>query len=136
MKSVICPTLLIQPKNVKDNEDINDNEVILFCREINNEKEWFPKDKNIYDKHSLFHNGDFLIKHRKKFINYIREFMKSDNEENNAISYSSKSTNTETSTDNLDKCLEDIDNNNNNKIDIMKEFEEEDKKIYNINDDY
>ena len=136
MKKVICPTLLIQPKNINDNEDINENEVILFCREINNEKEWFPKDKNIYDNKSLFHNVDFLIKHRKKFISYIREFMKSNNEENNCISYSSKSTNTETSPDNLDKCLDDIEINNNNKIDIMKEFEEEDKINYNINDDY
>lgn len=137
MKSVICPTLLIQPKSINDNEDINENDVILFCREINNEKEWFPKDKNIYKNTSLFNNGDILLKHRKKFINYIKRFIKS-NEEKNVNTYSTKSTNIESSPDIVDNCLDDIDNKTNkiNKKDIMKKFEEEDEINYNNNDDY
>ena len=77
MKSIICPTLLILSKDVENDEEDQGNGVISFCREINNEKEWFPKDKNIYDRQSLFFKGDILLKHRKKFISFIREYMKS-----------------------------------------------------------
>ena len=136
MKKIICPTLLIQPKSINDNENINKNEIILFCREINNEKEWFPKDKNLYNENSLFHNGDILLKHRKKFINYIREFIKSNKEEKNFVTYSAKSTSTESSNDNLDNFIDDIENNNNNKKDIMKILEEEDAINFSNNDDY
>ena len=142
MKSIICPTLLIKAKNENDKKK---DKSILFYRQINDEKEWFPKNKNIYDSNSLFYEKDILIYHRKKFINYIREFMKSNDDDKNISNYSRKSTNIETfnsdfdylENQNDDKC----DNNKytdqiNNKKNYMKEFKEEDDNINYNNDDY
>lgn len=101
MKSIICPTLLIQPKNNNDNDDNQENEVVLFCREINNEKEWFPKDTKEYNSKGLFCDSDIFIKKRKKFISLIRQFMVS-NEGSEKIynTGSGISTNSGTSGDN------------------------------------
>ena len=129
-------------KNYNNNKE---NKSILFYRQINDEKEWFPKNKNIYGNNSLFYEKDFLLYHRKKFINYIREYMKSNNDDKNIATYSRKSTNVETfnsdfdylENQNDDKCGNNKYNeqNNNNK-NYMKEFEEEDDNINYNNDDY
>jgi hypothetical protein len=143
MKSIICPTLLIKEKIENDDKE---DKSILFYRQINDEKEWLLKNKNIYENNSLFYEKDFLLSHRKKFINYIREYMKSNNDDKNISTYSRKSTNVETfnsefdylENQNDDKC----DNNKNNeeskntKKNYMKEFEEEDDNINYNNDDY
>ena len=142
MKSIICPTLLIKEKNDNNNKE---DKSILFYRQINDEKEWFPKNKKIYGINNLFYEKDFLLYYRKKFINYIREYMKSNNDDKNIATYSRKSTNVETfnsdfdylENQNDDKCGNNKYNeqNNNNK-NYMKEFEEEDDNININNDDY
>ena len=138
MKSIICPTLLIKENNKDENN--KEDETISFYRQINNEKEWFPKNKN---------GKDILLNHRQKFLNYIREYMKSNNDDKNICTLSRKSTNVETLVDNnelyfdLENQNEDKGCNNkstkqnNNKRNYMKEFEEEDSNInYNNNEDY
>jgi hypothetical protein len=138
MKGIICPTLLIFPKGIDDAEDNNENQIVSFCREIPNLKEWYPKDKHMNVANSLFYTEDIILKHRKKFINLIREYMKSNNEEKNRVSGSAKSTNTETSPDNVENCFEYNENKyvpRKSKKDLIQEFEKEEKINYN-NDDY
>jgi len=135
MKSIICPTLLIQPKN-NDNDGNQENEVILFCREINNEKEWFPKDTKEYDNKSLFRDSDIFIKKRKKFISFIRQYMVSN--EGNEKAYntgSGISTNSGTSGDN-NEINENKDDNENKKEDKKENSEDsENEEDNNYNDD-
>ena len=140
MKSIICPTLLIQPKNNNDSNDNQENEVVLFCREINNEKEWFPKDTKDYNSKGLFCDSDIFIKKRKKFISLIRQFMVS-NESSEKIynTGSGISTNSGTSGDNneINENKDDNDNENRkeNKKENSDESEDEEDNNYN-NDDY
>lgn len=149
MKSIICHTLLIKEKeeNSGDNEE---DEIILFCRQITNENEWFPKHKslNSNDK-NLFKNEDYLIIHRKKFLNLIKEYIKSDNNDKNNFSLSRIST-TATILDNKEHFIEVLENNNEKNSDNKNlelkviqnnnnrdEFEEdEDDNISYDNDDY
>ena len=137
MKSIICPTLLIQPKNKNNNNVIQENEVVLFCREINNEKEWFPKDDKVYNNHSLFCDSDIFIKKRKKFISLVRQFMES-NEDNEKIynTGSGISTTSGTSGDNneINENKDDNENKKENKKENSDDSEDEDND-YN-NDDY
>ena len=146
MKSIICPTLLIKEK-INDENNKEDDE-LSFYRQINNEKEWFPKNKNKCEN-NFFYEQDILLNHRSKLISYIREYMKSNNDDKIIRTLSRESTNTETLLDNneiyfdLENQNEDkICNNksitqNNNKRNYMKEFEEEDNNInYNNEDDY
>lgn len=137
MKSIICPTLLIQPKN-NDNDGNQENEVILFCREINNEKEWFPKDTKEYDNKSLFRDSDIFIKKRKKFISFIRQYMVSN--EGNEKAYntgSGISTNSGTSGDNneINENKDDNENKKENKKENSDDSENEEDNNYN-DDDY
>ena len=138
MKSIICPTLLIQPKNNNDNDGNQENEVILFCREINNEKEWFPKDTKEYDNKSLFRDSDIFIKKRKKFISFIRQYMVSN--EGNEKAYntgSGISTNSGTSGDNneINENKDDNENKKENKKENSDDSENEEDNNYN-DDDY
>ena len=147
MKSIICPTLLIKEKN--NDENSKEDEVISFYRQINNEKEWFPKNKNVCEN-NLFYDKDILLNHRMKLINYIREYMKSNNEDKNNCTLSRESTNVETVVDNNDLYFDYLENQNDDKCctnknikknnikrNYMKEFEEEDNNInYNNEDDY
>ena len=132
MKNIICPTLLIKEKDENNKED----ESLLFFREINNEKEWLLKNKaNNIDE-------DILLSHRRKFINYIREYMKSNNEDKNLYALSRKSTNAETLLDNNEMYFDYLDNQNDENINdkikknYMREFKEEDDNINYNNDDY
>ena len=45
IKNIICPTLIIKEKNEK--EDNKEDETILIYKQINNVKEWLPKNKNL-----------------------------------------------------------------------------------------
>ena len=138
MKGIICPTLLIIPRGLDDIEDNNENQILNFCKDIQNLKEWYPKDKSMNDTNSLFKIDDIILKHRKKFIYYVREFMKSNDEEKNMASGSAKSTNSETCPDNIENCFECNKNKYGSiksKKDLIKEFESGEKIDY-INDDY
>ena len=128
MKSIICPTLLILSKNIEnDEEEEKVNPIISYCREINNEKEWFPKDKIVYDSQSLFFKGDILLKHRKKFISFIREYMKSDNEENNKSRLPSLSSQSGSNIENMINSVKDIENRKEeNKKELNNNFNNED----------
>ena len=142
MKGIMCPTLLIMPKGLEENEtDDNekDNEILFFYSEIQNQKKWFPKEKNINYNNSLFKDEDILLIHRKKFIYYLREYMESKNEIKKKSSVSAKSTSSETSPDNVENSFEENDNKKivvrKSKKDLIIGFENEDKINYN-NDDY
>ena len=151
MKNIICPTLLIKERN-ENNENNKEDKPISFYRTINNEKEWLIKNKKKTENNTninISNNEDILLSHRRKFINYIREYMVSNNEDKNAYSLSRKSTNAETLLDNGEICIDYCDNNqnenninninnkNNIKKSYMKEFKEEDENInYNNEEDY
>ena len=146
-QNINCPTLLIKERieNEEKSKDNKEDEIILLCRKINNEKEWLLKNKKISEKNSNISNEkDILFSHRRKFINYIREYMKSNNEDKNIYTLSRKSTNPETITDNNEMNFDYLDNqndekvhtNNNIKKNYMKEFKEEDDNINYNNEDY
>ena len=82
MKSIHCPTLLIQ--EVEDKSEINEDEIILFCREISDEKEWFPKKKkknfNMNSSFAKISNQDIIFRHRSKFMLKLREYIYPDKE--------------------------------------------------------
>ena len=139
IKNIICPTLLINEK-----EENKEDKKLFIYKQINNLKEWFPKNEN------LSKNKDFLLEHRKKLIIYIREYMKSEKEcKNYLVPLSRKSTNPETLLDNETyyDCL-DYQNDSNffankdsegnkAKKNYIQKFEEEEGIInYNNNDDY
>ena len=45
MRSIICKCLLVL--EIEDKDEIEENEIVNLCREIENEKEWLPiKKKN------------------------------------------------------------------------------------------
>ncbi len=144
MKNIICPTLLIKERNEKCEN--NENEAYLIYRQINNEKEWFPKNKNFSENN---YGRDILLSHRKKFINYIRGYMNSNNEyKNNLAPLSRKSTNTETLSDNNEIYYDNLENKNEDnfcvhkdaekkvKTNYIRKFEEEEGCINYNNDDY
>ena len=144
MKNIICQTLLIKVIN-ESNENVEDNS-FSFYRTINNEKEWIIKNKKNSENNiniNLSNNEDILLSHRRKFINYIREYIKSNKEEKNICSLSRKSTIAETILDNTDigfdysESQNDDNMKNNIKKNYMKHFKEEDDNInYNNDDDY
>ena len=80
MRSIHCPTLLI--KEIEDKNEINEDELILFFREISDEREWFPKKKkkNLNSSFSKISNQDLIFRHRNKFISKIREYIYPDKE--------------------------------------------------------
>ena len=84
MRSITCRTLIIM--EIKNKDEIEDNEMILLCREIPDEKEWFPKSKN---EKSGFHKikrlmeenkDDVYTRHRSKFITKLRDYVYTEEE--------------------------------------------------------
>jgi hypothetical protein len=80
MRSIICQTLLIMEFENKD--EIDDNEIINLCREIPNEKEWFPlrkkntKNLNFLELVDYFDDyEDVYSRHRGKFILKIKDYI-------------------------------------------------------------
>ena len=86
MRSIFCQTLLI--KEFEDKNDITNDEIVNFCREIPNEKEWLPIRKpNKELKNNFFGNyleiedtNDVYFRHRSKFISKIKEYIYSEND--------------------------------------------------------
>lgn len=85
MRSIICQTLLIMEFENKD--EIDDNEIISLCREIPNEKEWFPlrkknrKNLNFLELVDYFDDyEDVYARHRGKFILKIKDYLYSDSD--------------------------------------------------------
>ena len=146
LKNIFCPTLLIKERSENNENNKEDNTVELY-RKINNEREWFIKLKKNSENNTnlkISNNEDILLSHRRKFINFIREYIQTNNEDKNIYSISRKSTIAETY-DNPEICFDysdirnddNINNKNNIKRNYMKEFKEEDDNInYNNDDDY
>ena len=89
MRSIFSRTLLIM--EFENKNDILDNEVIALCREIPNEKEWFPtRKRNTENNNSFFGKNtnyedynDVYFRHRQKFIVKLRDYLFSDRETKN-----------------------------------------------------
>ena len=127
-------------------EGIKEDETILIYKQINNVKEWLPKNKNLSQNNQ---NEDILLNHRKKFIYFIREYLESNDEYKNGLeTLSRRSTNVATLSDNneiyydLENQNEAKENNNKgieqnkSKKDYIQKFEEEEGYINYNNDDY
>ena len=144
IKNIICQTLIIKERNEK--EDNKEDETILMYRQINNVKVWLPKNKNLSQNNQ---NEDILLNHRKKFIYFIREYLKSNDEYKNSLeTLSRRSTNVATLSDN-NEIYYDLENQNEtkensnkgkeqnkSKKDYIQKFEEEEGYINYNNDDY
>ena len=87
MRSIICNSLIIY--ELESKEDIDDNEMISLCREIPNEKEWFPiikKKKDMINKFQRIKKfveepkDDVYTRHRSKFILKLRDFVYTEEE--------------------------------------------------------
>lgn len=80
MRKIICPTLVI--KEVEEKNDSFLNEIIIVCRDISNEKEWFPKkkinkenDENDCCNSNKITCDDVLVRHRCKFLMKLKELI-------------------------------------------------------------
>ena len=83
MRSITCRTLVIM--EIKNKDEIEDNEMILLCREIPDEKEWFPKSKNekSFQKFRRLmeeSKDDVYTRHRSKFITKLRDYVYTEEE--------------------------------------------------------
>ena len=86
MRSIVCQTLLIM--ECEDKDEISSNEIVNFCREIPNEKEWLPiRKKNKEIKNNFFgpnyeYNNfdDVYFRHRSKFIIKLKDYIYPDKE--------------------------------------------------------
>ena len=84
MRSIACRSLVVM--EIKDKDEIEDNEMILLCREIPDEKEWFPKNKNEnngFKKIKRFMEesiDDVYTRHRSKFITKLRDYVYTEEE--------------------------------------------------------
>lgn len=115
MRSIYCQTLLI--KEFEDKNEIPTDDIVNFCREIPNEKEWLPiRKRNKENKNNFFgsNNGDdyddIYFRHRKKFIIKIKEYICSEkeiNERKRAKSTSAGGSTTTESNHNLSIIIQD-----------------------------
>ena len=144
MRSITCKCLLI--KEIENKDEIADNDMILLCREIPDEKEWLPKRKalpSLVNKYNGFRRfmeelpDDIYTRHRSKFILKLRDYVYTEEEKKKKkIKYTSstgESTDSETnlSLGHIDKIenkkiyFEDANEIKNNEIKI----EDKDKKV-------
>ena len=143
IRSIICKTLLIY--ELENKEEIEQNDMIALCREIYNEKEWFPikkKSKEIFDKFQGIKkfmeesNDDVYSRHRSKFITKLRDFAFTEEEnakkniKNSGSIGESTDSDTKLSLGNLDKInfdevndIKNDDKDNEIKIDIFNQAE-------------
>ena len=150
MRSINCKSLLIY--EIENKDEIEQNDIIYLCREIPNQQEWLPlkkeNSKNI-NKFSGFKKylensfDDVYMKHRRKFILKLRDYVCQDEENIKTKKKGSSSMGESTSIEsnhnlsmNKNSIIEDIekseekDLNENNNI-----FDQEEIHIEN-NDDY
>ena len=79
MRSIICKSLIIY--EIENKDEIETNDMIYLCREIQNEKEWFPikkKRKEMFQGFKRFMETSFediYMTHRSKFITKLRDFV-------------------------------------------------------------
>ena len=79
MRSIICKSLIIY--EIENKDEIETNDMIYLCREIPNEKEWFPikkKRKEMFQGFKRFMETSFediYMTHRSKFITKLRDFV-------------------------------------------------------------
>ena len=135
MRSITAKCLLIMEIESKD--EIEENDMILFCREIPDEKEWLPKKKSvpsIVNKYNAFRRfmeeipDDIYTRHRSKFILKLRDYVYTEEENlKKKIKYTSSAGESTDSETNL--SLGHIDKIENKKID----FEEVNEIKNNIN---
>lgn len=85
MRSIFCQTLLIM--EFENKKEINNNEIVNLCREIPNEKEWFPiRKKSIENKNKFswfkneYDDDDVYFRHRKNFIIKLIDYVYPDKE--------------------------------------------------------
>lgn len=147
MRSIFCQTLLIKESENKD--EMPYDEVVNLCKEIPNEKEWFPRRKNneVMIKSKLFMNSkgeddyeNVYSRHRKKFITKIREYVHPEKEIfERKIKIIEKKNSSIVSTDSTsianlesDKQLPIINDIINNKNILNENFDDNDKKMRNI----
>ena len=87
MRSITCKCLLI--KEIESKDEIADNDMILLCREIPDEKEWLPKRKampSLVNKYNGFRRfmeelpDDIYTRHRSKFILKLRDYVYTEEE--------------------------------------------------------
>ena len=87
MRSINCQTLLIM--EFDDKEEASTDDIVNFCREIPNEKEWLPiRKRNTeygnnffwYYSNSDDYSDDVYYRHRNKFIMKIKEYIYSEEE--------------------------------------------------------
>ena len=87
MRSITCKCLLI--KEIESKDEIADNDMILYCREIPDEKEWLPKKKpvpSLVNKYNGFRRfmeeipDDIYTRHRSKFISKLRDYVYTEEE--------------------------------------------------------
>ena len=143
MRSVTCKCLLI--KEIESKDEIEDNDIISFCREIPDEKEWLPVKKKKPDMLNKFNcykrfmediPDDVYTRHRSKFILKIRNYVYSEEENmKKKIKFSSSiggSTDSETnlSLGHIDK-IKNINFEDVNEIKIEEKIEEKKIDIFN-----
>ena len=84
MRSIICKSLIIY--EIENKDEIETNDMIYLCREIPNEKEWFPirkKNKGNFQGFKKFMETsyeDICTRHRSKFITKLRDFVHTEEE--------------------------------------------------------
>ena len=152
MRSINCKSLLIY--EIENKDEIEQSDIIYLCREIPNQQEWFPLRKKNSENINRFFGfkkylenfsfDDIYIKHRRKFIIKLRDYICQD-EENNKIkkkgsSSMGESTTTESNNNlSMNKNLKFIeDNEKNEEKDLIENnniFNKEEIHIEN-NDDY
>ena len=144
MRSINCKCFLIYELEKK--EDKEDNDIINLCREIPNQREWFPiKKKKKEDINKFFgfkkylenNFDDVYMKHRSKFIIKLRDYIYPDDENIKKRIKGNSSTGESTDSDtnlnlSMNKNLGFVGDNIN---EIKKKNEEENKNKINEKND-
>lgn len=86
MRNISCKSLII--KEIDNKEEIEDDDIILLCREIPNEKEWLPIKKKVEMSNKFqkmknfldYPDDDVYTRHRSKFILKLRDYVYSEDE--------------------------------------------------------
>ena len=121
MRSINCKCFLIY--EIESKEEIEQNDIIYLCREIPNQKEWFPLKKKKSENINKFFGfkkyienlnfDDIYIKHRMKFIMKLRNYICPEEENSNKMGKGSSGESTESESNNnlsLNKIMKFIDN--------------------------
>ena len=138
MRSIICKCLLVL--EIEDKDEIEDNEIVNLCREIENEKEWLPiKKKNglINEKFKGFKNfmaelpcDDVYTRRRCKFIRKLRDYIY--NEDGSGKNRKNRGSSMGESTDSQTYLNTSMNKNNN--FDDVNDIKNKKEDIFNENE--